>query len=187
MPLPVQLVWWKCSISIIQLCFCLLSHPPPAPILLALVAGEAAGIMENISDDVIVGRCLAILKGIFGSSAVPQVSTASNFEALPCASEWPAIRCSTELCGICTASGCLRGFGRRGCWWVLVAFSVGWVFWFWIFFCLFVLGLCGFLGWFWVFLICFWPGKTLAFPECQILQFISYPLCFWGYSRAVHG
>lgn len=30
--------------------------------------------MENISDDVIVGRCLAILKGIFGSSAVPQVS-----------------------------------------------------------------------------------------------------------------
>lgn len=44
-----------------------------APILLALVAGEAAGIMENISDDVIVGRCLAILKGIFGSSAVPQV------------------------------------------------------------------------------------------------------------------
>lgn len=44
-----------------------------APILLALMAGEAAGIMENISDDVIVGRCLAILKGIFGSSAVPQV------------------------------------------------------------------------------------------------------------------
>ena len=47
--------------------------PIPAPILLALMAGEAAGIMENISDDVIVGRCLAILKGIFGSSAVPQV------------------------------------------------------------------------------------------------------------------
>lgn len=37
------------------------------------MAGEAAGIMENISDDVIVGRCLAILKGIFGGSAVPQV------------------------------------------------------------------------------------------------------------------
>lgn len=51
-----------------------LSFVSPAPILLALVAGEAAGIMENISDDVIVGRCLAILKGIFGSSAVPQVS-----------------------------------------------------------------------------------------------------------------
>nr|XP_014351792.1 PREDICTED: lysine-specific histone demethylase 1A [Latimeria chalumnae] len=52
------------------------ANPPSsvsaAPILLALVAGEAAGIMENISDDVIVGRCLAILKGIFGSSAVPQ-------------------------------------------------------------------------------------------------------------------
>ena len=55
---------------IFDLCaFC----PFPAPILLALMAGEAAGIMENISDDVIVGRCLAILKGIFGSSAVPQV------------------------------------------------------------------------------------------------------------------
>lgn len=50
-----------------------LSFVSSAPILLALVAGEAAGIMENISDDVIVGRCLAILKGIFGSSAVPQV------------------------------------------------------------------------------------------------------------------
>uniref|UniRef100_A0A3B3T0K7 Lysine-specific histone demethylase n=1 Tax=Paramormyrops kingsleyae TaxID=1676925 RepID=A0A3B3T0K7_9TELE len=46
-----------------------------APILLALMAGEAAGIMENISDDVIVGRCLAILKGIFGSSAAPRIAT----------------------------------------------------------------------------------------------------------------
>ena len=26
------------------------------------VAGEAAGIMENVSDDVIVGRCIAVLK-----------------------------------------------------------------------------------------------------------------------------
>lgn len=51
---------------------------PAAPILLALMAGEAAGIMENISDDVIVGRCLAILKGIFGSSAVPQVRKPRN-------------------------------------------------------------------------------------------------------------
>ena len=41
--------------------------------LLALVAGEAAAIMENVSDDVIVGRCIAVLKGIFGNSAVPQV------------------------------------------------------------------------------------------------------------------
>lgn len=55
-----------------------LSFVSSAPILLALVAGEAAGIMENISDDVIVGRCLAILKGIFGSSAVPQVSGAGQ-------------------------------------------------------------------------------------------------------------
>lgn len=62
-----QLFFSFFSLSLINL-FCL-----TAPILLALVAGEAAGIMENISDDVIVGRCLAILKGIFGSSAVPQV------------------------------------------------------------------------------------------------------------------
>lgn len=44
-----------------------------APVLLALVAGEAAAIMENVSDDVIVGRCIAVLKGIFGNSAVSQV------------------------------------------------------------------------------------------------------------------
>ncbi|XP_074661077.1 lysine-specific histone demethylase 1A-like [Tubulanus polymorphus] len=43
-----------------------------APVLLALVAGEAAAIMENVSDDVIVGRSLAVLKGIFGNNAVPQ-------------------------------------------------------------------------------------------------------------------
>ncbi|XP_026279739.2 lysine-specific histone demethylase 1A [Frankliniella occidentalis] len=43
-----------------------------APVLLALVAGEAAAIMENVSDDVIVGRCIAVLKGIFGNTAVPQ-------------------------------------------------------------------------------------------------------------------
>nr|XP_006824583.1 PREDICTED: lysine-specific histone demethylase 1A-like isoform X2 [Saccoglossus kowalevskii] len=42
-----------------------------APVLIALVAGEAAQIMENVSDDVIVGRTLAVLKGIFGNSAVP--------------------------------------------------------------------------------------------------------------------
>lgn len=43
-----------------------------SPVLLALVAGQAAAIMENVSDDVIVGRCIAVLKGIFGSSVVPQ-------------------------------------------------------------------------------------------------------------------
>lgn len=43
-----------------------------APVLLALVAGEAAAIMENVSDDVIVGRCIAVLKGIFGNTSVPQ-------------------------------------------------------------------------------------------------------------------
>ncbi|XP_035685902.1 lysine-specific histone demethylase 1A-like isoform X6 [Branchiostoma floridae] len=43
-----------------------------APTLIALVAGEAAAIMENVSDDVIVGRAITVLKGIFGNSAVPQ-------------------------------------------------------------------------------------------------------------------
>lgn len=43
-----------------------------APVLLALVAGEAAQIMENVSDDVIVGRCLTVLRGIFGHNVVPQ-------------------------------------------------------------------------------------------------------------------
>lgn len=42
------------------------------PVLLALVAGQSAHIMENVSDDVIVGRCIAVLKGIFGDKAVPQ-------------------------------------------------------------------------------------------------------------------
>jgi [histone H3]-N6,N6-dimethyl-L-lysine4 FAD-dependent demethylase len=41
-------------------------------VLLALVAGQSAHIMENVSDDVIVGRCIAVLKGIFGEKAVPQ-------------------------------------------------------------------------------------------------------------------
>lgn len=40
--------------------------------LLALVAGEAAAVMENVTDDVIVGRCIAVLKSIFGHAAVPQ-------------------------------------------------------------------------------------------------------------------
>ncbi|KAF0312571.1 Lysine-specific histone demethylase 1A [Amphibalanus amphitrite] len=43
-----------------------------APVLLALVAGEAAAIMETVTDAVIVGRCIAVLKGIFGSSGVPR-------------------------------------------------------------------------------------------------------------------
>lgn len=43
-----------------------------APVLLALVAGEAAAVMENVNDDVIVGRCMSVLKSIFGHAAVPQ-------------------------------------------------------------------------------------------------------------------
>lgn len=43
-----------------------------APVLLALVAGEAAMIMENVNDDAIVSRTIAVLKGIYGNTAVPQ-------------------------------------------------------------------------------------------------------------------
>ena len=46
--------------------------PAQAPVLLALVAGEAAAVMENVSDDVIIGRSIAVLKSIFGNNAVPQ-------------------------------------------------------------------------------------------------------------------
>lgn len=42
--------------------------------LLSLVAGESASIMENISDDIIIGRCMAVLRMIFGNSQVPQVN-----------------------------------------------------------------------------------------------------------------
>lgn len=42
------------------------------PVLMALVAGEAANIMENVSDDVIVGRCLTVLKTIYRNQSVPQ-------------------------------------------------------------------------------------------------------------------
>jgi len=43
-------------------------------VLVALVAGEAATIIENDSDDAIVRRCIAVLRGIFGTTTVPQVS-----------------------------------------------------------------------------------------------------------------
>lgn len=43
-----------------------------APVLLALVAGDAAAVMEEVSDDVVVGRCIAVLKQIFGNDRVPQ-------------------------------------------------------------------------------------------------------------------
>lgn len=44
-----------------------------APVLLALVAGEAANKLETYPDDVIVGRAISVLKGIFGNNNVPQV------------------------------------------------------------------------------------------------------------------
>ncbi len=50
-----------------------------APVLLSLVAGEAACIMENINDDIIIGRCISVLRSIFGNNAVPQVTVLVQF------------------------------------------------------------------------------------------------------------
>uniref|UniRef100_A0A2R5LNP7 Lysine-specific histone demethylase 1A n=1 Tax=Ornithodoros turicata TaxID=34597 RepID=A0A2R5LNP7_9ACAR len=54
-----------------------------APVLLALVAGEAAAIMENVSDDVIVGRCIAVLRGIFGNVPQPRETVVTRWRADP--------------------------------------------------------------------------------------------------------
>ena len=45
-----------------------------APVLIALVAGEAANVMEHVGDGVVISRTIAVLKGIFGPSNVPEVS-----------------------------------------------------------------------------------------------------------------
>ncbi|KXJ15468.1 Lysine-specific histone demethylase 1A [Exaiptasia diaphana] len=42
-----------------------------APVLISLVAGEAANKLESVPDDVIVGRAVGVLRGIFGPSNVP--------------------------------------------------------------------------------------------------------------------
>eukprot|EP00118_Oscarella_pearsei_P027195 m.310890 g.310890 ORF g.310890 m.310890 type:complete len:745 (+) comp56235_c0_seq1:87-2321(+) len=43
-----------------------------APVLISLIAGEAAARAETMRDDVIVERALRVLKGIFGPSRVPE-------------------------------------------------------------------------------------------------------------------
>ncbi|XP_048577779.1 lysine-specific histone demethylase 1A isoform X2 [Nematostella vectensis] len=42
-----------------------------APVLISLVAGEAADNLENVPDDIIVSRAVGVLRGIFGASNVP--------------------------------------------------------------------------------------------------------------------
>ena len=49
------------------------------PILIALVAGKAANELEAVADEIIVGRCVAVLKGIFGSGNVPQVRNTMEY------------------------------------------------------------------------------------------------------------
>ncbi|PNF26453.1 hypothetical protein B7P43_G16255, partial [Cryptotermes secundus] len=44
-----------------------------APILLVLVADKVAAITEMVTDDVTVGQCIAVLKGIFGKAATPHL------------------------------------------------------------------------------------------------------------------
>lgn len=54
------------------------------PVLVALVAGDAASVMECIGDDVIVGRCMAVLKEIFGSSVpLPKECVVTRWRADP--------------------------------------------------------------------------------------------------------
>jgi hypothetical protein len=48
------------------------------PVLIALVAGDAANVVECATDDVIIGRTLVVLRNIFGSVTVPSVSIISN-------------------------------------------------------------------------------------------------------------
>lgn len=42
-----------------------------SPVIIAMVAGNAARIMESVTDDVIVGRTISVLKAIFGNPNVP--------------------------------------------------------------------------------------------------------------------
>ena len=49
------------------------------PVLIALVAGDAANVVECATDDVIIGRTLVVLRNIFGSVTVPSVGFSSNF------------------------------------------------------------------------------------------------------------
>ncbi|CAF4270899.1 unnamed protein product [Rotaria socialis] len=53
------------------------------PILIALVAGDAANVVECATDDVIIGRTLVVLRNIFGSVAVPSVSDDYDILARP--------------------------------------------------------------------------------------------------------
>ncbi|CAG0882080.1 unnamed protein product [Cyprideis torosa] len=43
-----------------------------SPVLIALISGESANVVERVSNDIIVGRCLAILRRIFHNTSVPQ-------------------------------------------------------------------------------------------------------------------
>ena len=54
-----------------------------APVLIALVAGEAANKLESVSDEAIVGKAIGVLRGIFGNSTVPQVSPFCTAGAYP--------------------------------------------------------------------------------------------------------
>jgi len=42
-----------------------------APVICAIMAGDSATNTEKLPDEVIVGRCLSVLKGIFGKDSVP--------------------------------------------------------------------------------------------------------------------
>lgn len=60
-----------------------------APVLISLVAGEAANKLENVPDDIIVGRAVGVLRGIFGASNVPNVSNL-NYNTIASLTGYPS-------------------------------------------------------------------------------------------------
>lgn len=62
---------------------------PNSPVLIALMAGEAADTAEEYDEKTLVDRCMSILRVIFG--AVPHVSCTTCFRIVK---EFPAAVCS---------------------------------------------------------------------------------------------
>ena len=53
--------------------FFLFWHLSEAPVLIALVAGKDAETFEDLAEQVILAKVLAVLRSIFGDKAVPEV------------------------------------------------------------------------------------------------------------------
>uniref|UniRef100_A0A914V4G9 Amine oxidase domain-containing protein n=1 Tax=Plectus sambesii TaxID=2011161 RepID=A0A914V4G9_9BILA len=47
-----------------------------APVLIALIAGQSADMVEKMADDIIIKRCMAVLTSIFGNTVPPEPTEA---------------------------------------------------------------------------------------------------------------